>query len=303
MRGLAVALIGLAVTFVVADLVYTGIVRKRQANWESTVDRNSDGVRRGCEAFTLGSGDTALLMVHGFSDSPAVYRLMAAELAGKGYTCRAMRLPGFAEPYEASAKRDRHDWLQAIAEEMTSLRQAHNEVWMVGHSTGASLVTRNLLDHPDTAAGVALLAPLVEVSGKRSPVLSPRAWFKLAGALLMFTDRVEICFEVDINSPEGRAVIIREKFVPLTTIEETFAIALEVRDRAPEITVPVYTAVSTADKIVDTAAALRFFEQLGSGRKQLVRLDASGHVIPVDYGWQTVCADIDAFIQASTAVP
>ena len=39
----------------------------------------------------------------------------------KGYPCRAMRLPGFAEPYEAFAKHDRQDWLQAIAEEVTSL--------------------------------------------------------------------------------------------------------------------------------------------------------------------------------------
>lgn len=38
-------------------------------------------------------------------------------------------------------------------------------------------------------------------------------------------------------------MILREQFVPLTTIEETFAIASEVRDRAGEITVPVYTAV------------------------------------------------------------
>ncbi len=301
MKVLAIAAVGLVVTFVMADLIYAGIVRKRQAKWEANVDRNSDGVRRGCEAFTVGSGDTALLMVHGFNDSPALYKLMADELAEKGYTCRAMRLPGFAEPYEAFAKHDRQDWLQAIAEEVTSLRQTHDEVWIVGHSTGASLVIRHVLDHPDTAAGVALLALLVEVSGERSPVLSPHAWFKTTGALLMFTDRIETCFELDINSPEGRTVIVREQFVPLTTIEETFAIASEVRDRAPEITVPVYTAVSTADKIVDTEAAVRFFEQLGSARKQLVRLDASGHVIPVDYGWQTVCSDIDAFIQASTS--
>lgn len=57
-----------------------------------------------------------------------------------------------------------------------------------------------------------------------------------------------------------------------------------------------------ADKIVDTEAAVRFFEQLGSARKQLVRLDTSGHVIPVDYGWKTVCSDIDTFIQASSSV-
>src|SRR5687768_5379807 len=84
--------------WLLGDFLYSRIIAWRVARWETTIERHPNGVRVGCEDFTVGSGETALLLVHGINDSPAMWRKMAPRLAEQGFTCRAMRLPGFAMP-------------------------------------------------------------------------------------------------------------------------------------------------------------------------------------------------------------
>ena len=83
---------------VIGDVVYSCSVGAGYREWNSKVRRDPDGVREGCREFTLGEGETAVLMVHGFGASPAVWRKMAASLAAEDFTCRAMRLSSSPVP-------------------------------------------------------------------------------------------------------------------------------------------------------------------------------------------------------------
>lgn len=291
------------VLFILGDFIYAWIVGVRQKKWESAVERSDDGVRVGCESFTTGTGGTALLMVHGFSDSPAVFSLMAQNLAERDYTCRVVRLPGFCEPFEVLEQTNREDWHRTLDEEIARLRASFDTVWIVGHSTGAALSVRYTLDHPAAADGLILLAPLVEVSGRRSPVLSPHLWFKVTDSVFIFTDRLETCFDLDVRSEEGQQALIQDKYMPMAIIKQTFAVANEIKDRAPDVKLPVYIAVSDDDSIVDSDAAVAWAQQLGSSRTKLVHSDVAGHVLPVDVGWRDLCADIDVFIRETDSQP
>src|SRR5262249_13628170 len=70
------------------DFAYALLMKRRYARWEAGIERDPDGVRRGCREYTVGNGDTAVLFVHGFADAPTVYQRMAPALAEKGFTCR-----------------------------------------------------------------------------------------------------------------------------------------------------------------------------------------------------------------------
>src|SRR5690606_6032951 len=93
---LAVALmLALPILWLLGDLGYSLIVGSRLRGWESGLTRNTEGVRVEGEAYTLGEGPAAILFVHGFAESPANFRPMVEHFANRGFTCRAMRLPGF----------------------------------------------------------------------------------------------------------------------------------------------------------------------------------------------------------------
>lgn len=68
------------------DLGYGKGIEKRYARWNSDVERDEDGIRIGCLAHGAGEGDTAILLVHGFADLPAVYHLMSPALAKREFS-------------------------------------------------------------------------------------------------------------------------------------------------------------------------------------------------------------------------
>ena len=44
--------------------------------------------------------------------------------------------------------------------------------------------------------------------------------------------------------------------------------------------------VASDDRVIDTAAARRFFDDCGAKDKQLVEQPDTGHVVPLDNGWE-----------------
>src|SRR5690606_36206522 len=97
--SMMLTLTGAGLTWRAGDYLYYHVVSRRLAEWERGVVRDADGVREGCREFTMGNGSRqAILMVHGFNDSPRAYQKTASMLAVRGFTCRAMRLAGFGIP-------------------------------------------------------------------------------------------------------------------------------------------------------------------------------------------------------------
>ncbi len=91
-----------------AGFAYSRVVDRRAAAWEKTVERNPDGIRLDSLDYQVGEDDPVLLMIHGFGDSPVVFTEMSVELARRGFTCKAIRLPGFAERPQAFSEMTWH---------------------------------------------------------------------------------------------------------------------------------------------------------------------------------------------------
>ncbi|QDV72268.1 alpha/beta hydrolase [Botrimarina mediterranea] len=293
LRILLIAAVAFVPLHLLADMVYTAYVACAIDAWEETITRDLNGVIEGCDTFDVppsgdADTDTAILLVHGLGASPQHYEFIAEDLAERGYHCRSVRLPGFAEPVAKYRESTSKAWLEKVRSELASLRKEHDRVGVVGHSLGGAVTIGVLLDDPQAADFAVLLAPAVEVSDARSPVLSARTWHEVSERSLVFVNVLSSPYPLDCRDPERSDHPGRTPFTPKAIVDQLFKLMDRNRGRAEEITVPTTVVVAIDDPIVDTPAAERFYEHLGSTDKDLVRLDNSGHEVTLDWQWEEV---------------
>ena len=281
------------------DALFAVYIHVAWTRSESQVERDANGVRLGCAAVSAGEGTTAILLVHGFADSPALYQDFIPRLTDAGFHSRAIRLKGFAGPASESNDANLATWRNQVQVAIRGLQGDYDTVWVAAHSLGGAVTLSALTDGSDPVDGLILIAPLLDVSAKRSPVLSPRAWFKVFNPLTVFTSRIQSLFPVDAQDPEVRDHHPRETFIPLSIIGALF----EARDAAwASQTVsfpPVLLLQAGQDQIVNNASAQTFLDQINSPRKESLVFSKSGHIIPRDVQWEDALAAVLNFIDGT----
>ncbi len=300
MKLLALILLTLAVVWLWADFVYSRIIARRLAKWEASVERDADGVRKHCGAFTVGDGETAVLLIHGFNNGPPIFAKMAPALAEHGFTCRAMRLPGFGEPTDRYAKTTREQWIAAVEREVAVLRESHGHVVLVGHSLGGAIAIAYVLEHPDAADGIVLLAPAIKVSNARSPLFSVRTWHRLLKWTLVFTHVVQSNMPIDVRDPAEKNYPWSDPFIPRSVVDQLFLLLDANRGRAADLRTPLLMALSEDDQVIDSQAAKEYFNEAASTSKELRIMDRAGHAIPIDYGWRELTSEIAGFARSAS---
>ncbi|MEX2606145.1 MAG: alpha/beta fold hydrolase [Kiritimatiellia bacterium] len=265
----------------------------RYHSWEKKVTRTPDGVLDFAQASTRGNGNHALLLVHGFGDGPHVWKTLAPELAQRGYTVRAMRLPGWNEPIENKRTITLEDWEHAIQQEVQTLKESHARVGVLAHSMGGCLVTvlaqKNQLD----ADALVLYAPMFEVSSARSPVLKTSTWFKIGDRILPERMIIESLFadHARVNAPRPKTR--RDPFSPLNIFRLLYAEMDRFDAQTPVISIPVRLILPGKDRVVRSQRSREWFEALEAESKTLHEETTAGHVLPLDVD---VLAEVDRLV-------
>lgn len=114
--------------------------------------------------FTLTGGKAAALLVHGFPGSPAEMRPIATRLNKAGWTARGMLLPGFGAEFEDIVNKRKEDWLGAINDELSRLRQEHETVILVGNSMGGALAIESTATSDNRPDALILFAPFWKIN-------------------------------------------------------------------------------------------------------------------------------------------
>lgn len=294
--------VGAAVgTWYLGDFVYSRVVEAGQRRWESRIDRDEHGVREGCQAFSLvpkGDPVATIMLVHGFDDTPPVWRPFAERLAAKGCHCRVIRLPGFGQTLQQNRRVTLTKWRDHLDTELNELREQapDGRVWVVGHSLGGALSLDLALRRPDDVAGVIVQAPLLQVSNARSPLLTPRAWYRIVDGTLLFTRFVDNIFGPDLQDESMRGVQKRERYIPRETYRALFQLIDALAPRAPELQGPLLMFLASEDRVIDTPYAQEWFEACTCA-KRLVERTGVGHVLPLDYGWEDRADETLRFIK------
>src|SRR6187549_1740011 len=122
----------------------------------------ADGIVVGAEAILKEHpGDRAVLLIHGFNDTPQSMAYLASAIHRAGWTVSVPRLPGHGVGLRVMARESRAAlWMSTVASAYENLRSTHKTVMVCGQSMGAALAVLLSDSHPDIPA-LALLAPFV----------------------------------------------------------------------------------------------------------------------------------------------
>lgn len=211
--------------------------------------------------------DRALLILHGFSSSPAVYRRLIPKI--KHYdaiVCPA--LPGHAESIEAFSQVKASDWLSASTALCERLIKDYQKVDVLGLSLGGLLACK--LSQSFDLNHLFLLAPALKLQMrvnrmlKLAQVLQYLGFKQLRNAAgnLMTQDYAEIAYRI----------------LPISSIIEMLTLAQEYQWLAPKC--PVDLFLGKHDEVISSVDVEQLFRPLPNAT--IHWLEHSAHVLPLD---------------------
>jgi carboxylesterase len=219
----------------------------------------------------------AVLLLHGFGDTPQTLVYLADELHARGWDVHAPLLPGHGRTLRSFASSRSQQWVGAAREALDYLLARYQRVAIVGLSMGGALAAI-LAAERDRVVALALLAPYVELPPRlRRLVRHHQLIHVLTPVLRGNTER-------SILDPAERARSLGYRAMTPTLARELAIVAERARMALPRIRVPTLLAQSRQDNRLATAVADRAFAALGARDKELMWLEGAGHVITVDYG-------------------
>jgi carboxylesterase len=251
----------------------------RQGKQLGEVDKDALTLIKPVNQYTDGS-QRALLAIHGFASTPAVYRYLLPKL--KHYDAIVCpSLPGHAESIASFAKTKASDWLDFVLNSCGKLINQYKEVDVLGLSLGGLLTYE--LTHHFPIHHAYLLAPALKLKMNVSRNLFfARILYGLgfrhlrnAGGNMCTPSHAEISYRT----------------LPITAVIEMLEYAKNYQWKLP--TCPVDLFLGRYDAVVDSNAIEAMFQKIPNTTTHW--LEHSAHVLPLDN-------DMDEIIQCINRV-
>lgn len=254
--------------------------------------RGVDGVIIGAEPREFaGSSERALLLFHGYNDSPqslaAVGELIARE---GGWTVRLPLLAGHGRTLREFDAWTPEEVLDAARAEYAALRARFPTVAIGGLSMGGAIAM--ILAAEVSASAVVLYAPMLFEP-------RPMRWVRwTSGLWSLFSRYVSGGGSRSIHDPEAMRSIIaygastRRSVLTLDRIGNACEAALATVEE------PVLVVQSREDNRLPMEQSERAFARIGSKDMSVRWITGAGHVITVDYGWQEIARETVAWLDA-----
>lgn len=263
-----------------------------------------DGIVRGAETIRLDASDThAVLLVHGFNDTPQSMAPLATALHAAGWTVHVPRLPGHGCALRAMAQHaSAAEWTACVQEAYRALRATHAVVAVCGLSMGAALSATLASQYQDIPALV-LLSPYIGMPRTLQAALIA-AWIYQC----FWPYRQGTGGERSIHDALARAKSLGPGILTARMLTELRTVARRAQRDLRQLRMPTLYVQSREDNRITAHAAERNFLALGtSAGAPMIRvqrwLSGCGHIITVDYCRDDVARQVLAWITTYAGTP
>jgi carboxylesterase len=236
------------------------------------------------EPYRCAGSETGILLLHGFTGSPASMRPWGEHLAAEGFTVSVPRLPGHGTTWQELNRTHWQDWYAEAAASLDEIRAECAEVFVAGLSMGGCLALR-LAEERDDVAGLVLVNPSVASTDKRLlalPVLK-----RVVPAVRAVGN--------DIKKPAVHEQAYER--TPLKALDSLRSLWKMTRENLPKVTVPVLLFRSVEDHVVAPLSAEIILQRVRSRDVSERVLDNSYHVATLDNDAHTLFTESAEFVR------
>jgi esterase/lipase len=232
---------------------------------------------------------TGILLLHGFTGSPASMRPWGEQLAAEGFTVRGPLLPGHGTSWQDCNASTHEQWVQAAATALTELSAECDRVFVAGLSMGGTLAIRLAELRPGDVAGLVLVNP---------SLLTQRLDAKLLPLLARLTPSWKPIGN-DIKKP-GVTELAYDK-LPTRAMMGMRRLWADTRPNLRLVTAPLLVFRSVEDHVVEPASVEALLAGVSSTDATEVRLEDSYHVATLDNDAPRIFRESAAWIRAHAA--
>jgi carboxylesterase len=238
-----------------------------------------------------GSGKNAhvgVLLVHGFTGSPASMRPWGEFLNSHGYTVRVPLLPGHGTKPEDLNKVKWEEWPAKVTYELSELQKTCDTIFLIGLSMGGSTVLNVSIANNDAITGLVLVNPMIHVRG--IPV-----------ELAFFLSRLQK-MRTSVGDDIKRPGVTEWGYDALPTrgVYQLLKMLRVTRKNLGQITLPVQLFHSVDDHTLPVSNTEIILKGLGSLSKNRIELVNSYHVATMDYDQELIFQNSLQFIEGLT---
>lgn len=243
--------------------------------------------------FSGGEGSHGVLLLHGFTGTPAHLRPLGDALVQAGYSVRVPLLPGHGTSLEDMNKSTWRDWLACARQEYSVLARSREKVSVIGLSMGAILALllaeEYVVERVVTiSAPIFLRKPLSRLAPLLSPVYPYARWSRA---------------QVKKKSGEAqgddflREYSIGYSGVPTRRVRDLTHLTRMADKNLYAVAAPILVVSSGRDETVSSQSARRILTGVSSRRKETLLLPNSRHVSPIGPDRELLTQEVLKFLE------
>ncbi len=240
--------------------------------------KNSYKIIKGAEPFYCGGNSTGVLLIHGFSQTPAIWREYANKLKEKGFTVYVPLLPGHGTSPEHLSITTLEEWEAAVDNAISVIKKKCKKVILAGVSFGGNLIISGVNGRNDISGIILMATPVMWVKRRRRMIL-----FHIARQLKIFQKKNYLS---NLKKFPAIKQYITPEFtygsIPLRSLSQCIKGVEKTKKMLNTIHMPVLILQSQEDDIVDPRSARYIYDNIKSKIKKLVFIRNSYHTPIID---------------------
>ena len=237
------------------------------------------------QPFLFAEGEHGVLLIHGFTGSPAHLRLIGEGLRDNGFSVRGILLPGHGEYPEAMAKATWQDWFQASREAAAEMRKQYRFFTVAGLSMGGCLALM-LAEQMDADACVTIAAPMKTTARFRA----------LAPVAALVHPMVQKRADGSRNTLDAAYDIGYDSY-PMRSVHHLSVIMARARKDLALIRCPVLAIQSHGDKTVTPDSPEIILNGVSSKIKAQLWLEDAPHVCTISPEYPKIIQGMAEFLR------